>query len=123
MTYDDPEGRREKAKLMARIEREEELKARGLDPRGEDQQPQRAALQEPGTALAPASSSRGGRGAAKDVAEGLQSTRLRLHKTGAQSRVQLGSANDRDLPSSTPLPPPLNVPIVTHASKASAEGQ
>jgi hypothetical protein len=25
--------------------------------------------------------------------------------------------NDRDLPSSTPLPPPLNVPIVTHSAR------
>ena len=27
--------------------------------------------------------------------------------------------NDKDLPSSTPIPPPLNVPIVTHSARPS----
>ena len=135
MTYDDPEGRREKAKLMARIEREEELKARGLDPRVGDQQPGEVrlvlpseqlgggALPEADTAQAPAGGGRGGRGASKEGSAGLQSARLKLQKTGTQSKATLGPANDRDLPPSTPLPPPLNVPIVTHTSKASTEGQ
>ena len=137
VTYDDPEGRREKAKLMARIEREEELKAQGLDPRqfrdpGEEHQPTEIRLILPSdqpqrdTALPAASSGRRGREAAKNVSERLQSTRQKQDRTGAnsaQSKVQLESANDRDLPSSTPLPPPLNVPIVTHTSKASTEGQ
>ena len=40
----------------------------------------------------------------------------------AKKPTEVVVINDRDLPSSTPLPPPLNVPIVTHSAR-STEGK
>ena len=48
-------------------------------------------------------------------------TTTQQQKRGVASVVkkptEVVAINDRDLPSSTPLPPPLNVPIVTHSAR------
>ena len=159
MTYDDPEGRREKAKLLAMIERcvnhvlfshfsfpsislslsprEEKLRAQGLDP---DQYKDTDSTEgrnlrldlaggphcEATTTAATTDSS----GAQITVvgrpdhpqAASSHSDPLRNEGRSAGATVVSGGMDEKDAPSSTPLPPSLGVPIVTHA-KRNQEGR
>ena len=58
----------------------------------------------------------------KAPSKSLRRTGVAAASTVSEQPKPSDEINDRDLPSSTPAPPPLIVPIVTH-SKDSAEGQ
>ncbi|XP_064393637.1 DNA topoisomerase 2-binding protein 1-A-like isoform X3 [Halichondria panicea] len=97
VTYDDPNGRKEREKLLAKIDRGDKLKTRGLEISeavGDDAPP-------------------------KSIDCPLSENKHQVLKP--QSSKDSISSNklvcDNDLPPSTPAAPSLNVPIVTHASK------
>lgn len=183
MTYDDPEGRREKAKLLARIERyicvvwtcihvsatctciytafvhilhcvdieyiayplsyrEEEMRAQGLDPaqfRDSSSVDDRILrLDLLGSDIESTTTST--RGGERNSRESRQDYTAGQQVNGNSDTVGLGNGGkstliagfgtsdvcgvedkDKDTPSSTPLPPPLGMPIVTHA-KGRKEG-
>ena len=100
--------------------REERLRAKGLDPdeiEGEDKPTSRPL---PEMKLVPPPS-RGEGGTNGSTSRGTSSTTLPQTKGGVASNVkpQTVVIDDKELPSSTPAPPPLNVPIVTHSARPS----
>ena len=102
------------------------MKAKGLDPQlllkpEEEEEEREIRLVLPPVTTA----SDRGKTEKETSSDNIQTLR---HQDGAHAKLvqstlkQSEPANDRGLPSSTPVPPPLNVPIVTH-SKSTAEGQ
>lgn len=55
------------------------------------------------------------------VSENRSTTVPQQQKRGVSSAEKLEpiAVDDKDLPSSTPAPPPLNIPIVTHSARPS----
>ena len=112
--------------------RDEKLLAQGIDPRQLRDAEEEVKLVFPplpeaslaGTVPTSKQSPAKTRGAVewKAPSKSLRRTGVAAASTVSEQPKPSDEINDRDLPSSTPAPPPLIVPIVTH-SKDSAEGQ
>lgn len=112
--------------------RDEKLLAQGLDPR-QFKDPEDGKQQEIKLVFPPLPEFSGGTASPSEQTPVRTKSAIAkkapseyLQRTGEpmveRTDAQLEEVNDRDLPSSTPAPPPLIVPIVTHA-KGSTEGQ